>query len=58
VQITAKGLALEARMHGRHEALCQQVDRCLTKEEGEALLGLLERLRNDHRSLLEAMHKG
>jgi DNA-binding MarR family transcriptional regulator len=55
VQITAKGLALEARMHGRHEALCQQVDRCLSNEECETLLGLLERLRNDHRAQLEAL---
>jgi DNA-binding MarR family transcriptional regulator len=58
VQITAKGLALEARMHGRHEALCQQVDRCLSREECDTLLGLLERLRNDHRAQLEALQKG
>ncbi len=55
VQITAKGLALEARMHGRHQDLCQQVDRCLKPEEREVLLGLLERLRNDHRGQLEAL---
>jgi DNA-binding MarR family transcriptional regulator len=55
VQITAKGLALEARMHGRHEGLCQQVDRCLSTEERDTLLGLLERLRNDHRAQLEAL---
>jgi DNA-binding MarR family transcriptional regulator len=58
VQITAKGIALEAKMHGRHYALCQQVDRCITAEERETLLGLLERLRNDHRSQLEALEKG
>jgi DNA-binding MarR family transcriptional regulator len=58
VQITAKGLALEAKMHGRHYALCQQVDRCLTPDERETLLGLLERLRNDHRAQLEAFQKG
>jgi DNA-binding MarR family transcriptional regulator len=57
VQITPKGLALEARMHGRHDALCQQLDRCITPEEREVLLGLLERLRNDHRAQLEAMQK-
>jgi len=57
VQITAKGLALEARMHGRHEALCQQVDRCLTPEESQTLLNLLERLRNDHRGQLEELGK-
>jgi len=55
VQITAKGLALESRMYGRHNALCQQVDRCLTSEECTALLGYLERLRNDHRAQLEAL---
>lgn len=49
VQITAKGLALEARMHARHQALCQQVDRCLNPEERELLLALLERLRDDFR---------
>jgi DNA-binding MarR family transcriptional regulator len=58
VQITAKGLALEARMHERHAALCQQVDRCLTTEEREVLLDLLERLRNDHRAQLEALKEG
>ena len=57
VQITPKGLALEARMHGRHDALCQQLDRSITPEEREVLLGLLERLRNDHRAQLEAMQK-
>ena len=57
VQITPKGLALEAKMHGRHNALCQQVDRCISAEEREALLGILERLRNDHRAQLEALQK-
>lgn len=57
VQITAKGLALEARMYGQHEALCQQVDRCLSATERETLLGILERLRNDHRAQLEALQK-
>ena len=55
VQTTPKGLALEARMHGRHDALFQQLDRCLTPGEREVLLGLLERLRDDHRAQLEAM---
>jgi DNA-binding MarR family transcriptional regulator len=58
VQITPKGLALETRMRGRHDVLCQQLDRCLTPEERETLLGILERLRNDHREQLEAIHKG
>jgi DNA-binding MarR family transcriptional regulator len=57
VQITAKGLALEAKMHGRHHALCQQVDRCINSDEREVLLGILERLRNDHRAQLEEMQK-
>jgi len=55
VQITPKGLALEARMHAQHQALSQQVDRCLAPEEREQLLSLLERLRNDHRAQLEAL---
>jgi DNA-binding MarR family transcriptional regulator len=57
VQITPKGLALEAKMFGRHNALCQQVDRSITSDERELLLGILERLRNDHRTQLEAMQK-
>jgi hypothetical protein len=44
-------------MFGQHNALCQQVDRCLSAGEREALLGYLERLRNDHRAQLEALHK-
>jgi DNA-binding MarR family transcriptional regulator len=57
VQITAKGLALEAKMHERHNALCQQVDRCISDQERELLLGILERLRNDHRGQLEVLQK-
>ncbi len=58
VQITPKGLALEARMFARHNALCQQVDRCLSAEERDALLGILERLRNDHRAQLAELQMG
>ena len=57
VQITPKGLALEAKMHGRHHALCQQVDRCLAPDERETLLNLLERLRNDFLEQLETLEK-
>jgi len=57
VQITPKGLALEGRMHGCHDTLCQQVDRCLSAEERDLLLGLLERVRNDYRVQLEALAK-
>jgi DNA-binding MarR family transcriptional regulator len=55
VQITPKGLAQEGRMRARHDALCQDVDRCLAPEERQTLLDLLERLRNDHRAQLEAL---
>ena len=55
VQITAKGLALEARLHGQHDALCRQVDRCLAVPERTILLDLLERLRDDHRTQLAAL---
>jgi hypothetical protein len=34
------------------------VDRCLSNEECETLLGLLERLRNDHRAQLAALQIG
>lgn len=52
VQITPKGLALEARLRTRHQSVGGKVDRVLTPEEREQLLGLLERLRDDHRSQL------
>ncbi len=55
VQITAEGLALEARIHGRHDELCRQVDQALTEPERLQLLDLLERLRNDYRAQLKAM---
>ena len=55
VQITPRGLALEAKMRDRHDALCQQVDRCITPQERILLLELLERLRNDHRQQLEVL---
>ncbi len=45
-------------MCGRHQALCQQVDRALSAEERETLLGILEQLRNDHRGQLEAIQRG
>jgi hypothetical protein len=45
-------------MRGRHDAICRQLDRCLSVDERETLLGLLERLRNDHRTQLEALQKG
>ena len=52
VQITPKGLALEARLRARHQSVGGKVDRVLTPEEREQLLGLLERLRDDHRAQL------
>ena len=52
VQITPKGLALEARLRARHQNVGGKVDRVLTPEEREQLLGLLERLRDDHRGQL------
>lgn len=52
VQITAKGQALEAKLHARHQALSSRVDRCLSTAEREQLLALLERLRDDHRAQL------
>jgi DNA-binding MarR family transcriptional regulator len=57
VQITAKGLALEAKMHVQHEELCRCLDRSLTDKERTQLLNLLERLRDDFRGQLEALKK-
>ena len=52
VQITAKGLALEVRLRGRHQDVGGRVDRALSPAEREQLLALLERLRDDHRAQL------
>lgn len=52
VQITPKGLALEARLRTRHQGIGEKVDRVLSPEEREQLLALLERLRDDHRAQL------
>lgn len=57
VQITPKGLGLEARMHQRHQALCEQVARSLEPGERDALLLLLERLRDDFRLQAEALSR-
>jgi len=57
VQITAKGLAMESRMHGCHDTLCDHVARCLSPEERDQLLSLLERVRDDFRTQLEALAK-
>ncbi|GLH69621.1 MarR family transcriptional regulator [Geothrix rubra] len=52
VQITPKGLALEARLRTRHQDVGGRVDRALSPAEREQLLTLLERLRDDHRAQL------
>jgi DNA-binding MarR family transcriptional regulator len=57
VQITTKGLSLEAKMHAQHEELCRKVDRSLSDEERNQLLGILERLRDDYRGQLETLEK-
>ena len=57
IQITPKGLALEGRIHGAHDALSQRVDRCLDDGERAQLLSLLERLRDDHREQLKALEE-
>ncbi len=57
VQITPKGLALEARLRARNQAVGAKVDRCLSPEERDQLLAMLERLRDDHRAQLEALGK-
>ncbi len=55
VQITPKGLALEARLRGRHQDVGGRVDRALSPAEREQLLTLLERLRDDHRVQLDEL---
>jgi DNA-binding MarR family transcriptional regulator len=57
VRLTAKGLELEAELRGRHAALCSRLDRCLTAAERNALLSLLERLRDDYRARLAPLKK-
>ena len=51
--ITAKGLALEARVHLRLDTLMAHMDKALNAEERGQLLSLLERLRDDYRDRLE-----
>lgn len=53
VRITEKGLALEARVHGRLDGLMAAMDRALKPEERMQLLGFLERLRDDYRERLD-----
>lgn len=53
VRLTSKGLELEAELRSRHAALCSRLDRCLSAAERNALLALLERLRDDYRSRLQ-----
>ena len=52
VRITEKGLALEARVHERLDALMAHMDRALKPEEGQQLVRFLERLRDDYRERL------
>ena len=52
-RITEKGLALEARVHARLDALMEHMDRALAPGERVQLLGLLERLRDDYRERLD-----
>lgn len=54
IRITEAGLALEARIHDRHDELCQRLTRSLTPEDQEGLLAGLERLRNHLREELKA----
>lgn len=53
VRITEKGLALEARVRERLDALMEHMDKALKPEECARLLGLLERLRDDYRERLD-----
>jgi len=53
VRITEKGLALEARVHERLDALMAHMDRALQPEERKQLVGYLERLRDDYRERLD-----
>jgi DNA-binding MarR family transcriptional regulator len=52
VRITDKGLAAEAKVHEKLDALIGKIDRSLSAAEREQLLMLLERLRDDYRELL------
>ncbi len=53
VRITEQGLALEARVRVRLDALMAHMDRALNSDERAQLVGLLERLRDDYRGRLE-----
>lgn len=53
VRITEKGLAAEARVHERLDALMAHMDHALKPEERNQLVGYLERLRDDYRERLD-----
>ena len=52
VRITDKGLALEAKVREKMDALVVRMDKCLSPAEREQMLMLLERLRDDYREQL------
>lgn len=55
IRITEEGLSLEARVHGLHDALCARLGECLPAEDLTQLVNLLEGLRNQVRTSLEAL---
>lgn len=52
VALTAEGSQLEARVRPLHDELCRRLDRALSPLEQQALVGFLERLRDDYRDQL------
>lgn len=57
IRITEAGLALEARVHDRHDELCQRISRDLPDADRDLLLGALERLRNNLREEVRACER-
>lgn len=54
IRLTPKGEVLQEKVRPIHAAVCEEVDGCLSDEERDQLLALLERLRDHYRLLLVA----
>lgn len=53
IRLTPKGDAFQDEVRPIHARVCETIDGCLSDEERDWLLGLLERLRDHYRLMLE-----
>ncbi|MBL0311964.1 MAG: MarR family transcriptional regulator [Holophagaceae bacterium] len=52
VRLTLKGDGFQEKVRPIHASVCEGIDGCLSDQERDQLLGLLERLRDHHRQML------